>query len=182
MKKLFVLLAATLIATPAFAGSCLAGVTSVPAFSTSAAAGSLGDYTLSCSNGGGVGGPSTLQLDFFAGAPVLAPGSWTLTESVFSSTYTGSLIGANDIRFTGIAYNSSLPSYSFELHGVQVNPGLNPAGFAYHENLSVSPTSVILVSGADQIVGVNATPEPSTLILLTVALSALLLLLPRHAV
>ena len=112
-------------------------------------------------------------------APVLNSGGWTLTQD--ANSYRGMFISTNGVNFTGVAYETSLPTLRFELHGVEVSPIAQGPIFIYTETVSVSgAVSVTLLRNPSQLVAVNAeSPEPSTLLLAAAALG-MVLLARRH--
>jgi hypothetical protein len=150
---------------------CLAGITPfVPTFSLSSTVGVVADYTLFCT-AGRVSGPTVAEnFTFFLNTTALtAP--WTLTEA--SNTYVGTRGASNEVFFLGVAFDTSKPTLSFEIHGMEVDPSTMPPGFTYFEDLAVSgPLTLNIVNDPIQLVGVNAAPEPSTFGLAGLALAA----------
>jgi PEP-CTERM motif len=150
---------------------CLAGITPpVPTFSLSSTIGVVADYTLFCS-AGLVSGPTVAEnVTFFLNTTALtAP--WALTEA--SNTYVGTRGASNEVFFLGVAFDTSKPTLSFEIHGMEVDPSTMPPGFLYLEDSSVNgPLTLNIVNDPIQLVGVNAAPEPSTFALVGLALAA----------
>jgi hypothetical protein len=149
---------------------CLAGITpSVPVFSVSSTVGVVADYTLFCT-AGPVSGPTVAEnFTFFLNTTALtAP--WTLTEA--SNTYVGTRGASNEVFFTSVAFDTSKPTLSFELHGMEVNPSTLPPGFPFREDFAASGALTLNIADAIQLVGVNAAPEPSTFGLAGLALAA----------
>jgi hypothetical protein len=155
---------------------CLAGVTPAPpTFSLLSTVGVVSDYTLFCTNTGFVRGSVGQEtFDFFMNVPEINTGTWTLTEG--ANSYNGIFGPSNTVEFQNVAYDTNQASYSFELHGVEVNPSLWPAGFEYQEFLSVAGGVTLPIPNPTQTVAFNAdAPEPSTLWLAAVALGGVLL-------
>ena len=150
---------------------CLAGITpSVPTFSVSSTLGVVADYTLFCS-AGLVSGPTVAEnFTFFLNTTALtAP--WTLTEA--SNTYVGTRGASNEVFFLGVAFDTSKPTLSFEIHGMEVNPSTMPPGFPLLRGFGANgPLTLNIVNDPIQLVGVNAAPEPSTFGLAGLALAA----------
>jgi len=112
-------------------------------------------------------------MEFFLSAAVLNTGPWTLTQGI--NTYSGTQFG-NVVFFQAVLYDTTQPTLSFEIHGVQVNPSLWGVSFVYRETVSFSGN---ILPGFEndpiQVVGRNAdAPEMSTLTLAAGALAALL--------
>jgi hypothetical protein len=181
---------ATLIAAAAAyaqvpgSSSCLPGVTPAPpTFPLISTVGIVSDYTLFCTNTGFVGGPvASLNFDFFMNvSPELNTGSWTLTQGV--NTYSGTFIPGNLVSFTGVTYNTNIPTLSFEIHGVEVNPSMWGPSFVYLETVTISgPLTVHLPVDPIETVAFNAnSPEPSTMPLAGMALGVLLVARRRRA-
>ena len=129
---------------------CTAEITgSAPILSASSTAGSVADYTLSCSTPPGQSGiVSGISLSFFLSSTILNTGGWSLIQG--ANTYAGTLAAANEINFTGVSYDLSQPTVTFQLQGVQVNPSASVPGTQYDEIVSVSGTTELSVSQPNQ--------------------------------
>ena len=95
-----------------------------------------------------------------------------MTQGV--NTYAGTFAAANQIDFTSVAYDTSQPALSFELHGVQVDPSASPLGYQYLETSGIAGVAGLgSISNGIQLVAVNEdAPEPSTFGLFSLALAA----------
>ena len=157
--------------------SFLTGVTPAPpTFPLINTVGVVSDFQLFCTNSGFISGPiASLNMSFFMNVTELNSGGWTLTQG--ANTYRGTFIPGNTISFTGVTYNTNLPTLTFEIHGVEVNPSLWGPDFIYRETVGISGTlSVTLPPDPSQTVAFNAnSPEPSTLLLAAAALGMVLL-------
>lgn len=148
---------------------CSTGITpSVPTFSESSTVGVVADFTLSCVNNPAGVGVFDVNFTFFLNDTILDTAAWSLTQG--ANTYSGTYAPPNEIAFTGVAYDPSAPALSFELHGVEVNPSAAPDGFPYYESLGINGDVSVPVFQPTQLVGENATPEPSALMLASIGL------------
>src|SRR5215831_3757498 len=125
-----------LLAAPAFvahaaaANSCDPFITAVPLLNSTATSAAVGDFGINCTNTSNVG-VLTMNVQFTMTVPVLNTGGWRLFQG--PNIYFGSLFGGNAVLFTGVQYNTTLASVNFDFSGLQVDPSLQPPGFAYQE-------------------------------------------------
>jgi hypothetical protein len=100
--------------------------------------------------GGTPGSPVPLTFDYFLNFAVITPGSLTLTNG--SDSYSGTIVGTNDVRFQNVPFSSPGNSAQFwTVENVFVNPSWYPAGFNYEESYSGSlsvtnPTVVVAMN------------------------------------
>jgi hypothetical protein len=159
-----------LFLVPALFGAtinCTAGVTSVPVFSLSTTVGQVGDYTLNCT--GSASG--VLNVDEFLNVPILNLGGWEITDGV--NFYPGTLILSNVVDFGNVNFNVPL---TLTVENIFVNPSLEPAGFSFNADVSLSGAPSWSIPNPIQEVGVNETREPATLSLVGLAFGGLFLL------
>jgi hypothetical protein len=141
--------------------SCTPLVPLVPLLNATASSGAVGDTDIACSNSSPGGTILTMNVLFTMAVPVLNTGGWTLTQG--ANTYTGSLFTPQQVRFTGVQFDTDLPTLTYSFTGIQVNPSLEPAGFVYHEFIAFTGPTVPTLTAGDVVVAINDNaPEPST--------------------
>jgi hypothetical protein len=161
---------------------CETGVSSVPILDPLGASGELGELTLDCGGGVATDPLPTVNFQAFFNVVLLQDVDPILSDGV--SDYSGLVLGANAVLFTGIPFDP-VESH-FTLHEVFVNPSLQNAGFAYIAFLSVAGAVSVPISNPLQTVALNGSlpgnaPEPSTGLLLFVALAPLVAFRRRRA-
>jgi len=152
---------------PLSAGSatsiCTSGAASVPVFDVTSVSGAVGDYTLDCT--GGIPTPPLQpvpDVTVYASmtVPVL-PGVWTLKDG--GTNISGALLSTDVVEFLDVPFNApGLGGHlDFEVEGIFVNPSLEPPGFEFNESLAIYGDTSIEIGIPQQLVAVNAVPEPS---------------------
>jgi hypothetical protein len=145
--------------------TCNSGAASVPVFTTSSVSGAVGDYTLDCTGGtptppGGM--TPVVNFAAFLNAPILSTGGWILTDGVNMTT--GTLGPGNVIDFLGVPFNSpGAGNLDFTVENIFVNPSAEPPGFQFRETVAINGNVSVEIAHQEQLVAVNAVPEPCTL-------------------
>jgi hypothetical protein len=105
--------------------------------------------------------------------PVLNTGGWILTDGVHM---TAGIRGPdNVIAFFGVPFNPPGTGHVvFQVENILVNPSGEPAGFQFREVDEIASDFSISILNSDQLVAVNATPEPSTPVFVVMGLGAML--------
>jgi hypothetical protein len=161
LKALWILL----VFVPAMSADtimCSAGAVSIPVFDPSSVSGAVGDYTLDCTGGTPVLPPDPvpqMNFDAFMNVSVLNTGGWILTDGV---NMTPGILGlGNQIEFLGVPFNPPGTGHVlFEVENIFVNPSGELPGFQFMEDLTVSGNLAITIKNPQQLVAVNAVPEP----------------------
>jgi hypothetical protein len=142
--------------------TCTAGAASIPVFDPSSTSGTVGDYTLDCTGGTpDLPGQATPQNNFAAimNVPVLNTGGWILTDGV--SNFAGVLTLTNVVEFNGVPFDPpGTGNTIFTVENIVVDPNSEPPGFQFHEELAVTGDTAVFIGNQDQLVAVNAVPEP----------------------
>ena len=162
--------------------TCTAGAVSVPVFNPSSTSGAVGDYTLDCTGGTPVLPPNPvpqINVTSFMNVSVLNTGGWILTDGV---NLTAGIRGLdNVVEFLGVPFNPPGTGHIvFRIQNILVNPSGEPPGFQFRELVDITGNIPTTILNPDQLVAVNATPEPFTLALVGLGLSAMVWL-ARHA-
>ena len=163
--------------------TCNAGAVSVPVFNPSSVSGAVGDYTLDCTGGTPVLPPNPVpQIDVASlmNVSVLNTGGWILTDGV---NMTAGIRGAdNVVEFLGVPFNPPGTGHTvFQIENILVNPSGEAPGFQFREVVEITSDISTAILNSEQLVAVNATPEPFTLALVGVGLSAMLVFRRRPA-
>jgi len=152
------------------ATTCNAGAASVPVFDVTNVSGAVGDYTLDCTGGiptppGGLSPEVIVVVNM--NVNVLNTGGWILTEDGVN-TASGTLINPNEVEFLDVPFNAPGTGghLDFEVEGIFVNPSLWPPGFEYNELMGISGNTTLTIDNPQQLVAVNAVPEPSLTLML----------------
>jgi len=153
-----------------------AGAVSVPVFNPSSVSGAVGDYTLDCTGGTPVLPPDPvpqINITSFMNVSVLNTGGWILTDGV---NMTAGIRGLdNVVEFFGVPFNPPGTRHTiFQIENILVNPSGEAPGFQFREVVEITSDMSTAILNSDQLVAVNATPEPFTLALVGVGLSAML--------
>ena len=157
--------------------TCNAGAVSVPVFATSSVSGAVGDYTLDCTGGTPVLPPNPIpeiNVTAFMNVSILNTGGWVLSDGV---NMTPGILGpSNVIEFIGVPFNPpGAGSVDFTVENIFVNPSAEAPGFQFMELAEVSSDFSFGVTNSEQLVAVNAVPEPFTLAFAGLGLGAMLL-------
>jgi hypothetical protein len=157
--------------------TCTPGTASVPVFNASSVSGAVGDYTLDCT-GGNPTAPSQLvpEINFFASltVPVLNTGGWILNDG--GALISGTLLSPDVVEFLNVPFNPpGAGDLDLEVEGIFVNPSLEPSGFKFNEEMSTTGIVQVFIASSQQqqLVAVNAVPEPDTLVLAGLGLGAM---------
>ncbi len=143
--------------------TCNGGAVSVPVFNPSSISGAVGDYTLDCTGGTTVSPPiPEIDVQVIMNVPVLDTGGWILADG--ADMISGTLGGPQLIEFVGVLFNPpGSGSLVLEIENILVNPSAEPPGFQFTETASIMTDFAIGVTNSEQVVAVNAVPEPITL-------------------
>jgi hypothetical protein len=164
LKALWMLLAFIPALSADAVVTCTPGAALVPVFNPSSTSGAVGDYTLVCT-GGTPTPPSQLvpEVNVFASmnVPVLNTGGWILNDG--GTMTSGTLLDLNVVEFLGVPFNApGAGNLDLQVEGIFVNPSLEPPGFEFNEEVSITGNvSIFIESPQQQLVAVNAVPEPS---------------------
>jgi hypothetical protein len=162
--------------------TCNGGAASVPVFDPSSISGAVGDYTLDCTGGTPVLPPlpvPVVNVTAFMNVPVLNTGGWILTDGVHM---TAGILGAtNVVEFLGVPFNPPGAGHIFfEIENILVNPSGEPPGTQFREDVQITSDMSITILNQDQLVALNATPEPLTAGFVGVGLGCILWLACRR--
>jgi hypothetical protein len=160
--------------------TCNAGAASVPVFNPSSVSGAVGEYTLDCTGGTPVVPPDAIPVvnfDAFMNVPILNTGGWILSDGVNMTP--GTLVGSNEIEFVGVPFDPpGTGNTVFTVENILVDPNFVPPGFQFMEESEITGDTAVEISLPQQLVAVNAVPEPSMLGFLGVCLAAIRLRKP----
>lgn len=161
--------------------TCNSGAASVPIFNPSSVSGAVGDYTLDCTGGTPVVPPnaiSVVNFDAFMNVPILNTGGWILSDGVNMTT--GTLVASDEIEFLAVPFNPPGTGHTvFTVENILVDPSFEPPGFQFMEEATITGDTAVEISLPQQLVAVNALPEPSVFGFLGVCVGALWLRLKR---
>jgi hypothetical protein len=183
LKTLWILLAFVPVIS-ADTISCNAGAASVPVFDPSSISGAVGDYTLDCTGGTPVLPPNPIpeiNVTAFMNVPVLNTGGWVLSDGV---NMTPGILGlSNVVEFIGVPFNPPGAGHLvFTVENIFVNPSAEAPGFQFMEVGAITSNISFGITNPQQLVAVNAVPEPFMLGFLGVGLSAMWLKRKRFAI
>jgi hypothetical protein len=93
--------------------------------------------------------------------PVLNTGGWILNDG--GTMTSGTLLDLNVVEFLGVPFNApGAGNLDLQVEGIFVNPSLEPPGFEFNEEVSITGNvSIFIESPQQQLVAVNSVPEPS---------------------
>jgi hypothetical protein len=155
--------------------TCNSGALSVPVFATSSVSGAVGDYTLDCT--GGIPTPPNQaipEVDFtaFMNVPILDTGAWILTDGVDITA--GTFGPGNVIDFVGVPFNPpGAGDLVFTVENIFVNPSAEPPGFQFNEDAAINGNVSVEIMKPEQLVAVNAVPEPFSLVFVGLGLGGM---------
>jgi hypothetical protein len=87
----------------------------------------------------------------------------------------GTLFPANVVEFSGVPFNPPGTGHVvFQVQNIVVNPSGEPPGFQFREELAITSNFSTAILNNDQLVAVNASPEPLTPALFGLGLGAML--------
>jgi hypothetical protein len=144
--------------------TCNAGAASVPVFDVTSVSGAVGDYTLDCI-GGNPTPPDQIVPDVTVAVVmnvnVLDTLGWILTDGVTMTS--GTMIAPNEVEFSDVPFNppGTGGHLDFEVQGIFVNPSLEPRGYEFDELMAINGPPTVVLDIPEQLVAVNAVPEPS---------------------
>lgn len=155
--------------------TCNAGAASIPVFDPSSAIGAVGDYTLDCTGGTPVLPPNPvpeIDVTAFMNVSVLNTGGWILTDGV---NMTAGVRGLdNVVEFLGVPFNPPGAGHIvFQVENILVNPNGEAPGFQFKEVVEITSDISTTILNGDQLVAVNATPEPFTVGFVGIGLGAI---------
>jgi hypothetical protein len=174
LKALWILL----VFVPAMSAdtiTCNAGAASVPVFDLSSVSGAVGDYTLNCTGGITVLPPNPIpeiNVTAFMNVPVLNTGGWVLSDGV---NMTPGILGtSNEVEFIGVPFNPPGAGHLvFTVENIFVNPSAEAPGFQFMEVGAITSNISFGISNSQQLVAVNAVPEPFTLVFVSLGVGAM---------
>jgi hypothetical protein len=176
LKSALWMLAAIIQVASSAVITCNGGAASVPVFDPSSLSGAVGDYTLDCTGGTPVLPPNPvpkIDVTAFMNVAVLNTGGWILTDGVNMTA--GTLFPANVVEFSGVPFNPPGAGHVvFQVENIVVNPSGEPPGFQFREELEITSNFSTTILDNDQLVAVNASPEPLTLALVGLGLGGML--------
>ncbi len=169
---------ALLVFVPAMGAAtinCTAGTASVPVFDPSSVSGAVGDYTLDCTGGIPVVPPDpipVINVTAFMNVAVLNTGGWVLSDGL---NMTSGILGAsNEVEFIGVPFSPPGAGHLvFTVENIFVNPSAEGPGFQFMEDAAINSTTSFGITNPQELVAVNAVPEPITLGFLGVGISAM---------
>jgi hypothetical protein len=145
--------------------TCNGGAVSVPVFNQSSVSGAVGDYTLDCTGGTTVVPPNAIpviDVNVLLNVPVLDTGGWILADG--ADMISGTLGGPKLIEFVGVPFNPpGSGSLVLQIENILVNPSAEPPGFQFTEGALIFSDFAIGLTNSEQVVAVNAVPEPVSL-------------------
>jgi hypothetical protein len=169
---------ASLVFVPAMSAAtitCTAGAASVPVFDPSSVSGAVGDYTLDCTGGTTVLPPNpipVINVNAIMNVSVLNTGGWVLSDGLNMTP--GVLGTSNEVEFIGVPFNPPGAGHLvFTVENILVNPSAEGPGFQFMEDAAINSATSFSIADFQQMVALNAVPEPFTLGLLGVALTAM---------
>ena len=163
-------------ALSADAVTCNSGAASVPVFDVTSVSGAVGDYTLDCT-GGNPTPPDQLvpevTVAVVMNVNVLDTLGWILTDGVTMTS--GTMIAPNEVEFSDVPFNppGTGGHLDFEVEGIFVNPSLEPRGYEFDELMAINGPPTVVLDIPEQLVAVNAVPEPFTLVFVGWGLGAM---------
>ncbi len=162
--------------------TCNAGAASVPVFDPSSVSGAVGDYTLDCTGGTPVLPPTPVpqvNVVAFMNVPVLNTGGWILSDGV---NMTPGILGlSNEVEFLGVPFNPPGTGHTiFTIENILVDPSFVPPGFQFMEDVAINGSTALEIMLPQQLVAVNAVPEPFMLGFLGIGVGAIGLMRTRR--
>ena len=174
LKALWILLAFIPALSAVPVDNCVSVAGSVPVFSISSTSAAVADYSIDCAGLPEGPPPPTIDIDAVLNVPILNTGGWIITDGTTDTSGVLDSMNAKEVDFDGVPFGLTGGIQDFTVEGIFVDPSAEGPGFVFNELDSI--TSDFFINSTDVVseeVGVNATPEPSSLWLAAAGLAAI---------
>jgi hypothetical protein len=113
-----------------------------------------------------------INITAFMNVPVLNTGGWILTDGV---NMTAGVLGlGNVVEFLGAPFNPPGTGHLvFTVENIFVNPSAEAPGFQFMEVAEITSNISFGITNPQQLVAVNAVPEPFTLVFVSLGVGAM---------